>query len=94
MKLFRRNVVSRLVLAAVFAALLALVSGAVLAQESEGEEQETRQVSGINAKVYEKFAEAQELAEADNYQGAHAGRVDGFAVDDARLVFPFLHRLD
>ena len=35
---------------------------------SEGERQ-TRKVSGINAKTYEKFARAQELMEADNYQG-------------------------
>jgi len=52
------------------AATMLLVAGVGLAQEGEGEEQETRQVSGINAKTYEKFAKAQELAEAENYQGA------------------------
>ena len=52
------------------AAAMLLVSTLSLAQEGEGEEQETRQVSGINAKTYEKFAKAQEMAEAENYQGA------------------------
>jgi tetratricopeptide (TPR) repeat protein len=44
----------------------------VLAQESEGEPppEQTRKVSGINAKTYEKFAEAQILMEADDFQGA------------------------
>lgn len=44
----------------------------VLAQESNdaGEERRTRQVTGISEKTYRKFAEAQELMEAENYQGA------------------------
>jgi len=44
-------------------------SGLAFAQEG-GEEQETTQVSGISEKVYRKFAEAQELMEVDDYQGA------------------------
>jgi len=46
--------------------------GVVFAQGSDdsGEEQQTRQVSGISEKTYRKFAEAQEFMEADNYQGA------------------------
>lgn len=34
------------------------------------EQQETRRVSGINAKTYEKFAAASDLMDADDYQGA------------------------
>jgi tetratricopeptide (TPR) repeat protein len=43
-----------------------------LAQESESEpaQEKTKKVTGINAKTYEKFAEAQILMEADDYQGA------------------------
>jgi len=45
--------------------------GIAVAQDDSGsKKQETRKVSGINAKTYEKFAEAQELFEADNYSGA------------------------
>ena len=46
--------------------------GVVFAQDSEpsGEEKKTRKVSGISEKTYRKFAEAQELMEADDYQGA------------------------
>ncbi|MDP6673499.1 MAG: tetratricopeptide repeat protein [Gammaproteobacteria bacterium] len=44
-------------------------SGLALAQEDKKQE-ETTQVSGISEKVYRKFAEAQELMEADDYQGA------------------------
>ena len=38
--------------------------------QQSGEERETRKVSGISEKTYRKFAEAQELMEVDNYQGA------------------------
>jgi tetratricopeptide (TPR) repeat protein len=44
--------------------------GHAFAQEGEKKEQETTQVSGISEKVYRKFAEAQELMEAEDYQGA------------------------
>ena len=44
--------------------------GIASAQEGEEKEQETTQVSGISEKIYRKFAEAQELMEADDYQGA------------------------
>ena len=44
-------------------------TGAVLAQEGEGEqEQETKKVGGISAKTYEKFAKAQEFMEAEDFQ--------------------------
>jgi tetratricopeptide (TPR) repeat protein len=51
---------------------LGLGYGRVFAQDSEqsGEEKQTRQVSGISEKTYRKFAEAQELMEADDYNGA------------------------
>jgi tetratricopeptide (TPR) repeat protein len=38
----------------------------------EGQQQQTKKVTGINAKTYEKFAEAQILMEASDYQGALA----------------------
>lgn len=48
-------------------------SGGAFAQEGEGEqEQETKKVGGISAKTYEKFAKAQELTEADDFNGALA----------------------
>ena len=47
--------------------------GIAVAQDEGGsEEQKTTKVSGINAKTYEKFAEASELFEAENYSGALA----------------------
>jgi tetratricopeptide (TPR) repeat protein len=36
----------------------------------EGQQQQTKKVTGINAKTYEKFAEAQILMEAEDYKGA------------------------
>jgi tetratricopeptide (TPR) repeat protein len=54
-------------------AIVCMVLGSTaLAQESTegGEEEKTRQVSGISEKTYRKFAEAQELMEADDFQGA------------------------
>jgi tetratricopeptide (TPR) repeat protein len=48
-----------------------MLAAPALAQDSEAPPQEeTRKVTGINAKTYEKFAEAQILMEADDYQGA------------------------
>jgi tetratricopeptide (TPR) repeat protein len=44
--------------------------GHASAQAGEKKEQETTQVSGISEKVYRKFAESQELMEAEDYQGA------------------------
>lgn len=49
---------------------LCLVTGAGLAQEGEGEQQQTKKVGGISAKTYEKFAKAQELTEAEDFAGA------------------------
>ena len=42
------------------------------AGSSEGQERKTKKVSGINAKIYEKFFEAGELMEVEDYQGALA----------------------
>jgi len=45
-------------------------SGLAFADEGDKDKQETTKVTGISEKVYRKFAEAQELMEAENYDGA------------------------
>lgn len=46
-----------------------LACGNAYAQADEKQEPETKKVTGISAKTYEKFAKAQELVEAGDYQG-------------------------
>lgn len=62
--------ISQLVVCILLAFLLTPV--AAIAQEGEQQEQETKKVGGISAKTYEKFAKAQELTEADDFNGALA----------------------
>ncbi len=67
---------SRLLLVAIATSLLVMTPLSLLAQQQQGEseesKQETRRTGSISEKVYRKLSEAQELADAENYAGARA----------------------
>lgn len=61
----------RLVILVVGLLLALCIPAVVVGQEGEEQqEQQTKKVGGISAKTYEKFAKAQELTEAEDFQGA------------------------
>ncbi len=64
-RLIRRNSAAFLLGAVLFACAPIAVG-----QEGSGKDRETRQVQGINNKIFEQFAGAQSLMEVDDYQGA------------------------